>query len=175
MAQKRLDRQKDFTNGVVKFVDLETGNDVSYTIDQVFGKGTWAALAGLSNGKMAQMAMVHSLNAFGGDAAADKSIDAIAAIKNRVESVIGGDWSARGTGEGGVRETVLALAIARVKNLDVGEVATKLAEYDDVTKKALKKNSAVKAAMADIQAERSKAKAKILAKEAKEAGEALSF
>jgi hypothetical protein len=29
--------------------------------------------------------------------------------------------------------------------------------------------------MADIQAERSKAKAKILAKEAKEAGEALSF
>ena len=91
MAQKRIDRKKDLASGSVTFTNLENSESTTHSVDGVFGEGTWAALGSLPNGAMAQQAMLHSLNAFAGDAAADKTVDAISAINARVQSVMDGN------------------------------------------------------------------------------------
>ena len=183
MAQKRIDRKFDLAVGSVTFTNLENSESVVHTVDGVFGKGTWAALAGLSNGAMAQRAMLHSLNAFGGDAAADKSIDAISAINARVQSVVEGNWTMRGTGGGGaIRVTLVDQAVAKVKGISDEEASaaiTKAAEEKGVEpkdiRKGLQKNARVAAAMKDIQATRAKAKAKAANKAAEGVSDELDF
>ena len=183
MAQKRIDRKLDLAVGSVTFTNLENSESVVHTVDGVFGKGTWAALAGLSNGAMAQRAMLHSLNAFGGDAAADKSIDAISAINARIESVVGGNWTMRGTGGGGTtRVTLVDQAVAKVKGISDEEASAAIAkaaeekgvEPKDI-RKGLQKNARVAAAMKDIQATRAAAKAKAANKAAKGSTDELDF
>jgi hypothetical protein len=183
MAQKRIDRKLDLAVGSVTFTNLENSENVVHTVDGVFGKGTWAALAGLSNGAMAQRAMLHSLNAFGGDAAADKSIDAISAINARVQSVIDGNWTMRGTGStGATRVTLVDQAVAKVKGITDEEASAAIAkaaeekgvEPKDI-RKGLQKNARVAAAMKDIQATRAAAKAKEAAKVAKGTSDELDF
>jgi len=171
MGQKRIDRKLDLAVGSVTFTNLENGETATHSVDDVFGSGAWEMLKALKNGEMAQRAMLHSLNAFGGDAAADKTIDAIVAINARVQSVKDGNWTMKGSGGGGPHPTVLAEAIAKVKGLDVDEVAAKLADLDDETKKGLRKNPRVKAAIAEINAKRAKDKAKAAGKEAEGAAD----
>ena len=182
MAQKRIDRKLDLAVGSVTFTNLENSETVVHTVDGVFGKGTWAALAGLSNGVMAQRAMLHSLNAFGGDAAADKSIDAIKAINARVQSVVEGNWTMRGTGGGGVRVTLVDQAVAKVKGITDEEASAAIAKAAEAQgvepkdiRKGLQKNARVAAAMKDIQATRAAAKAKEAAKVAKGTSDELDF
>ena len=183
MAQKRIDRKLDLAVGSVTFTNLENSESVVHTVDGVFGKGTWGALKGLSNGAMAQRAMLHSLNAFGGDAAADKSIDAIAAINARVQSVVDGSWTMRGTsGGGGVRVTLVDQAVAKVKGITDEEASAAIAKAADEKgvepkdiRKGLQKNARVAAAMKDIQATRAAAKAKEAAKVAKGTSDELDF
>lgn len=183
MAQKRIDRKLDLAVGSVTFTNLENSESIVHTVDGVFGKGTWDALKGLSNGAMAQRAMLHSLNAFGGDAAADKSIDAIAAINARVQSVVEGNWTMRGTGGGGgIRVTLVDQAVAKVKGITDEEASAAIAkaaeekgvEPKDI-RKGLQKNARVAAAMKDIQATRAAAKAKEAAKVAKGTSDELDF
>jgi len=184
MAQKRIDRKLDLAVGSVTFTNLENSESVVHTVDGVFGKGTWEALKGLSNGAMAQRAMLHSLNAFGGDAAADKSIDAIAAINARVQSVVDGNWTMRGTGGGGggTRVTLVDQAVAKVKGITDEEASAAIAkaaeekgvEPKDI-RKGLQKNARVAAAMKDIQATRAATKAKEAAKVAKGTTDELDF
>ena len=183
MAQKRIDRKLDLAVGSVTFTNLENSESVVHTVDGVFGKGTWDALKGLSNGEMAQRAMLHSLNAFGGDAAADKSINAIAAINARVQSVVDGSWTMRGTGgTGATRVTLVDQAVAKVKGITDEEASAAIAkaaeekgvEPKDI-RKGLQKNARVAAAMKDIQATRAAAKAKEAAKVAKGTSDVLDF
>ncbi len=193
MAQKRIDRKLDLATGSVTFTNLENSESVIHTVDGVFGKGTWETLGKLGNGSMAQRAMLHSLNAFGGDAAADKSIDAIAAINARVKSVVEGNWTMRGTGGvGTTRTTLVDQAVARVQKISDEEATAAIVkaavaqstkakeagrapvEPKDI-RKGLQKNARVAAAMKEIQAERAAAKAKDAAKAAKGSDEKLTF
>lgn len=183
MAQKRIDRKLDLAGGSVTFTNLENSETVTHTVDGVFGKGAWESLSKLSNGPMAQRAMLHSLNAFGGDAAADKTIDAIKAINARVQSVIEGNWTMRGTGgTGATRTTLVDQAVARVQGIPdeeataaiVKAAATKKVEPKDI-RKGLQKNARVAAAMKEIQAERAAVKAKEAAKAAKGSTDELKF
>ena len=185
MAQKRIDRKLDLAVGSVTFTNLENSEFVVHTVDGVFGKGAWDALKGLSNGEMAQRAMLHSINAFGGDAAADKNIPGgpIAAINARIQSVVDGNWTMRGTGGGGgIRVTLVDQAVAKVKGITDEEASAAIAkaaeekgvEPKDI-RKGLQKNARVAAAMKDIQATRAAAKAKEAAKVAKGTSDELDF
>lgn len=160
MAQKRIDRKKDYEGGTVTLTVLETGEELICDVSQVF--------PGFKDlPEVAKHLAVHAVNAKVGDSAADPKEPAFAAMNKTWEQLLSGEWSARGEGgAGGTRITVLAEAIAQVKNLDVAEVAIRLADLDDETKKGLRKNAKVKAAIADIQAKRAKAKAKMAGKEA---------
>lgn len=183
MAQKRIDRKKDLATGSVTFTNLENSESTTYSVDDVFGKGAWAALGALSNGAMAQQAMLHSLNAFGGDAAADKTVDAISAINARVQSVMDGNWTMRGEGSGsGPRVTVVDQAVAEVKGITPEEACAAIIAKAEATgvepkdiRKGLRKNSRVAAAIAKIQADRAKAKAKAAGKEAADATDELEL
>lgn len=193
MAQKRIDRKLDLAVGAVTFTNLENSETVTHSVDGVFGKGAWESLGKLSNGGMAQRAMLHSLNAFGGDAAADKSIDAIAAINSRVQSVVDGNWTMRGTGgTGATRTTLVDQAVARVQKISdeeataaiVKAAASKSAKAKEAglppvepkdIRKGLQKNARVAAAMKEIQAERAAVKAKEAAKVAKGSTDELKF
>ncbi len=166
MPQKRINRKKDYETGVVTFTVMESGEELVCEVEKVFpGYGKMTSIA--------QHLAVHAVNAKVGDSAADpNSGSSLAAMTTTWDQLVSGEWSARGEGgSGGARVTVLAEAIAKIKGLDVAEVAAKLAEYDDETKKGLRKNAKVKAAIAEIQATRTKAKAKAAAKAAAESEE----
>lgn len=183
MAQKRIDRKFDLAVGSVTFTNLENSESVVHTVDGVFGKGAWEVLGKLSNGEMARRAMLHSLNAFGGDAAADKNIPAIAAINARVQSVMDGNWTMRGTGgTGATRTTLVDQAVARVQGISDEEATAAIVKAAGIKKvepkdirKGLQKNARVAAAMKEIQAERAATKAKEAAKAAKDSTDELQF
>ncbi len=166
MAQKRIDRKKDYEGGTVTFTVLETSEQLVCDVAQLFP--SFDKLPSI-----AKHLAVHAVNAKVGDSAADPKLDnAIAAMQITWDQLVAGEWSARGEGgAGGARITVLAEAIAQVKNMDVAEVAATLATLDDEKKKGLRKNARVKAAIASIQAARAKAKAKAAGKEAEGAEE----
>lgn len=160
MAQKRIDRKRDYEAGTITFTVLDTGEQLVCDIAQLFpGYADFSPVA--------KHLAVHSVNAKVGDSAADPKEPAMAAMTTTWDQLVAGEWSSRGEGgAGGTRITVLAEAIAQVKGLDVAEVAARLADLDDETKKGLRKNAKVKAAIASIQAARAKVKAKTAGKEA---------
>jgi hypothetical protein len=175
MAQKRIDRKLDLAVGAVTFTNLENGEATTHSVDSIFGKGSWDLLKGLKNGEMAQRAMLHSVNAFGGDAAADKTIDAIVAINARVQSVVEGNWTMKGSGSGGggTRVTIIDRAVAMVKEISVEDAVAAInaaaekkgVEAKDV-RKGLGKNPKIAAAVAKIRADQMRTKAKAASKEA---------
>jgi len=105
--------------------------------------------------------LVHAINAKVGDAAAgEKGQEAYDAMQQVRDQLVNGTWTARTAGEGGGRVTMLAQAIARLKNLDPHDAANKLDDYADEEKKELQKHPAVKAEMDKIRAERAAERAK---------------
>ncbi len=160
MAQKRIHRDKDNDGGKVTFTVLESGEVLECNVGEIF-----PGFKDLSS--VAKRLAVHAVNAKVGDSAADPKEPAYEAMKTTWDQLVAGEWSTRGEGgAGGARVTVLAEAIAQVKGLDVADVAARLAELDDDTKKGLRKNAKVAAAIATIQAAKAKAKAKAAGKEA---------
>lgn len=159
MAQKRIDRKKDFDAGVVTFTVLDNGEQLVCNLADVApGFDKMPAIT--------RHLLVHAVNAKVGDSAADPKEAAMVAMITTWDQLVKGEWSARGEGTGGARVTVLAQAIAKVKDKTVEEVAARLAELDDDTKKGLRKNPRVAAAIAEINADRAKAKAKASKKSA---------
>ena len=166
MAEKRktIQRDKDFEGGKVTFTVLDDdGNrtDMGFT-----------ANVGDFPEDIVSKLMVHALNAKIGDAAAgEKGEDAYNAMKSVYDQLAEGTWTARTAGEGGVRVTMLAQAIARLKNIDTEEAASKLDDYSDDDKKELQKHPAVKAELDKLRAERAAERAKKAEKESADAGD----
>lgn len=80
---------------------------------------------------------------------------AIANASSVIEGLLAGEWNRRGGGTGG---TLLVEAIARIKGYEQSEAREKVAELSEEQREALKKSPTVAAAIAEIQAERRKAK-----------------
>lgn len=75
------------------------------------------------------------------------------------EALTAGKWTTRVAGEGGPRITLLAEAIAKVQGLSVEDAREKIELLDEDTRKAVRAHPQIKAAMADIKAERARVKA----------------
>lgn len=165
MAQKRIDRKINVEKGTVTFTVLADGSQLVCNVGEVAPK--YEKLP-----TVAQRLLFHAVNAKVGDSAADPKLESpMLAMETTWKQLLAGEWTSRGEGGGGSRRTVLAEAIAQVKGLDVDEVAAKLADLDDETKKGLRKNPRVKAAIADINAKRAEAKAQAAGKEAEGAAD----
>lgn len=156
MAKKRINREKDFDKGTVKFTVQETGEELTCSVGEV-------------PKEIVQHLLVHAINAKIGDAAADPKQNAMEAMTGVWDQLKSGEWNARSGGGGATRTTVLAEAVSKVTGRDLEEVKIMLAEKSDDEKKELRQHAQVKAAMSAIQAERAKVKAKAEAKEAADA------
>ena len=153
MAKKTIDRAKDFENGKVTFTVLDDNGDATDMVVE--------ASAGDFPDEIREKLIVHAINAKIGDAAAgEKGQEAYDAMRQVYDQLVNGTWTARTAGEGGGRVTMLAQAIARLKNLDPQDAANKLDDYGDDEKKELQKHPAVKAEMDKIRAERAAERAK---------------
>ncbi len=162
MSTRRLKRTFDSETGVFTF-DIDKGAAV-----------VTLSLADLSQEMINRLAGA-GINQTAGDSVASLtkkgSAEAIAeALTARCETLKSGDWASR-SGGGVPRTTLLAKAIAQVKGISVEEVNTKLSEASDDTKKALRKNSQVVAAMADIKAKEAATAAKDAKKSAGDDGD----
>lgn len=109
--------------------------------------------------------------------------DSFAGVKGDIDAALGsagqvwdnlkeGRWNAsRASGGGEPRTTELAQAIADIKGLDLATVQKAVNEATDEKRKAWRKNSAVKARIMEIRAEKAKAKME----KAKSDGESLDI
>lgn len=97
---------------------------------------------------------LHGLKQKVGDAAAKEAgataAEKLAAMQQVVDSLKRGEWNARGAGAGGL----VVEAIARVKGLSVEEALERWRELSEADKDAVRKHPAIKAAVAEIRAER---------------------
>ena len=164
MAKQRIKREKDFEKGTVSFTVLDTGDSFGVKVSDLPEEIKTALL-------------VHGINAKVGDAAADPKVDPMAAMQSVWEQLKSGTWAARSAGDGTGRVTVLAEALQKVTGQPMDDVQDKLGEMSDEEKKDLRKHPQVQSAIADIQAEKAKAKAALAGKAAKGAkdDEALDF
>ena len=80
--------------------------------------------------------------------------EAIESFMSTLEACKNGEWTLRGTGEGKPRVTQLAEALAAVTGKEIQACVDRIAEMDDAEKKALKDHAAIKAKLAEIQAQR---------------------
>lgn len=106
--------------------------------------------------------MQHGLSQKGGDASAGtETVDeAIAETRRVLDRLRAGDWkSVREATGGSPKIGLLVEALARVAGKSLTECRDVVEGLDDDKKKALRAHSAIKAAMADIRAERERAKA----------------
>ena len=85
------------------------------------------------------------------------------AMTNVVAQLKEGTWTAK-SGGGAPKTTMLAEALVRVTGQDLEAVNAKLETMSEDDLKGLKKNGQIKSALADINAERAKARAKAAAK-----------
>ena len=174
MAKKRIDRKKDVEAGTLTFT--EVASNEAHTVDAT----ALFPMYGDFNEVQKQL-VLHAINAKVGDSAADPSEPAIPQIAKTAENLTNGVWAERATGEGSVRVTDMAQAIANVMTAAGNEVtekdvATAMAEWDDDKKKAYKADPRVKSELEKIRAARATARSKEAGKEAKEAElEALSL
>lgn len=95
-----------------------------------------------------------------GDASAGtETVDeAIAETKKVLERLLAGDWKSVRESGAGPKIGLLVEALARVTKKDPVECRDVVEQLDDDAKKKLRAHPAVKAAMADIRAERERAK-----------------
>ena len=97
---------------------------------------------------------LHGLKQKIGDAAAKEAgastAEKLAAMQQVLDSLKRGEWNARGAGAGGL----VVEAIARVKGLSVEEALERWRELGEDDREAVRKHPAIKAAMAEIRAER---------------------
>jgi hypothetical protein len=97
-----------------------------------------------------------------GDASAGTETveEAIAETKKVLERLIAGDWKSVRESGASPKIGLLVEALARLTQRDVGECFAVVEGMDDETKKKLRAHPQLKAVMADIRAEREKAKAR---------------
>lgn len=157
MAKKRINREKDFNKGSVKFTVLETGAELVCNLSELPKEIT-------------NHLLVHAINAKVGDSAADPKVDAMTAMQETWAQLVAGEWNARsGEGSGAGRVTLLAEGIALATERSIEDVVAMLAEKSEDEKKELRKHAQVKAAIEQITAKRAAEKAKASAKAAKDA------
>ncbi len=124
-APRRLARKLDLEAGAVIFTDLTQEPTVEHavTVESIV-PGLWAAVCKLKeNADVAKYIVVKSVNDTVGDAASSADVDAIAAIKARVESLADGKTNARGDGDGAPRTNDLVEAVIRAQK-DKGKTVT---------------------------------------------------
>jgi len=105
--------------------------------------------------------MAHGASQKLGDASAGTETveEAIAETRKVLERLLAGDWKSVREGGAGPKIGLLVEALARLTQRDVGECRDVVEALDDETKKKLRAQPQLKAVMADIRAEREKAKA----------------
>lgn len=158
---KRISREVNAEAGAVTFTVTESGASLT------------CALAELPDDVKVRL-MLHGLNAKVGDSAADKNTDALEKMTGVWDSLKAGEWTQRGGGESGPRITILAEALARVRDRTVEDAVAYLADQDEEKVKAIRKVPEIEAAMKAIRAERAAAAAKAASKAAKGAESDLS-
>lgn len=142
-----------------KDTDAESG-----TLDVTFATGAQlsVSLDDLSEGIVRELAL-HGLSQKVGDSYASVKGDAAAAFEAAgrvIEQLKSGEWkTARASGEGKSRVSELAEAIARIKSVDVAKAAAAIAQASEETLKLWRGNAKVKAAIAEIRAEKAAARA----------------
>lgn len=105
--------------------------------------------------------MAHGASQKLGDASAGTETveEAIAETKKVLERLIAGDWKSVRESSGSPKIGLLVEALARLTSRDIAECREVVEALDDETKKKLRAQPQLKAVMADIRAEREKAKA----------------
>lgn len=105
--------------------------------------------------EMVEAAAMHGLKQTISDAYSGekdgKMCHALASV--RIDTLLGGSWTARSTGGGTVQSDLIA-AVMEIAGKTVEEVTTMVSALDDAQVKTLKKNPKVAAVMARLQAER---------------------
>lgn len=104
---------------------------------------------------------LHGLSQKLGDSyAGEKDVEvAKAKAKKVAERLQAGEWKAVREGSGGGRITDLAQALARVTGKELAECVSVITDMDKEQKKALRQHPQIKVALAEIAAEKAKAKA----------------
>lgn len=142
-----------------KGYDVETGTlEVVFTNEEQLN----ICLDDLSADIVRQLAM-HGLSQKVGDSYSSVKGDvqaAFEAAKKTIEQLSSGEWRvAKAAGEGSGRVGELAEAIARLKNVDVKKAAAAVANASEDMVKAWRANASIKAAIAEIRAEKAAARA----------------
>lgn len=105
---------------------------------------------------------LHGMSQKFGDSYSSAKGDVEVAMKSfnaTLEQLKAGDWrAARGEGDAKPRTTELAAALARIKGIDVAEVAKALDAMPEEKRKELRSNDRVKATIAVLRAEKAQAK-----------------
>lgn len=153
MAKARIKREKDVEAGTVTFTEIESGKTVTADVKELFPD-----YANMSD--VQRQTILHAINAKVGDSAASPDTNAIDAMQSTWDQVKGGTWNARGTGEGSARVTVLAEAVAALRDMPVEEVVSRLADMSKEQKDNLAKHGQVEAKMKEIKAKRAAEAAK---------------
>lgn len=158
MAKKRIDRKKDLDAGTVTFTEVASNESHTVELKSLF------PMYNDFNDVQKQL-VLHAVNAKVGDSAADPSEPAIPQIAKTAENLLEGKWAERASGDGAVRITDLAKAIANVmtaegKPTEEKDVATAMADWDDDKKKSYRDDHRVKAEMEKLRAVRARDRAK---------------
>lgn len=148
MSKKRIDRKVNVESGAVTFTVLDTGKVLAANISDF-------------PDAIVRRLVLHGINAKVGDSAANPDVDAYEALSSTLEQLKAGTWNVKGAG-GASRVTILAEAIARVKNKSTEEVMETFDAQEEALseegfkawKAKLAKNPKVAAVMLDIKNER---------------------
>ncbi len=143
---RRIARTPDLEKGTYTFTDMTTNKSVSLNVDKL-------------PKDIQRQLMFHGVNGKVGDSAASPNVDAIAVMTGVIAALVAGTWSSR-SGGGGKGSTKLARAIAMALDKELSAVVTMLEGKTDDEKKALRAHADVKLALARIDEEDAKAKAK---------------
>lgn len=137
---------KEFTDSSIV---ITFANGIALTVD----------FAQLSEDIKLQL-MKHGLSQKLGDASAGTETveEAISETQKVADRLIAGDWKSIREGSGAPKIGLLVEALARVTQKDVDDCRAVVEQLDDEQKKKLRAHPGVKAAMADIRAERERAK-----------------
>lgn len=152
----------DLTTETVRFCSKDFDED-SGSCTFSFGEGTNLALELDSlSPEIQRQLMIHGALQKIGDSYAGAKGDytvGIAAAQAVIDLLKSGNWRAsrEGSGTSGPRIGELANAVARVKGIELGEAAAKVAALDDEQRKALRANIRIKKAIADIRSEKASA------------------
>ena len=166
MAKKRIDRKFNVETGVQTFTEVASNDAVECDAHKLYPMYD-------EFNEIQRRGVGHFLNAKCGDSAADPSAPAIPQITKTWENLQNAIWAERAMGEGSVRITDLAKAIANVmtaagKETEEKEVAAAMADWDDEKKKSYRDDPRVKAELEKIRAQRARDRAREADKAAKE-------